>query len=97
MPPHAEPPAMCDGCFRYAEQVGELRRKGHLSAGSRNPGGLARGVPRLGVNTSRANPWLESVRAGELTHSFAAMCTRVHRMRHPTYRLRAEERLKERK
>jgi len=81
--------------WAYAVVGRQVRRKGHLiSAGSRNPGGLLWGVPTVCVNTSRANPWLEKVRAGRLTRRLiAARGTRVHRMRHPSYRPRAEERL----
>ena len=99
MPPHAECVGRDDGRMGLRRVGRQVRRKGHFkSAGSRNQAGCYGGFPRLGVNTSRANPWLELVRAGELTRRLiAARGTRVHRMRQPSYRPLAEERLNERK
>src|SRR6185312_4766884 len=51
------------------------------------------GFPRLGVDTRRSNPWLEKSGPGRRTDLSAARGTRVHRMRQPSYRPVAEERL----
>ena len=74
--------------------VGLLRRKGHFkSAGSRNQAGCLGGFPTVVRRHQSSQSLARIVRAGSMRRLVAARGTRVHRMRHQTYRLAAEERL----
>jgi hypothetical protein len=64
MPPHAERVSVVTtDAWAYAVVGRQVRRKGHFKVPGVEIGRAAWKVPTVGVNTSRANPWLELVRA----------------------------------